>query len=109
MYGHKSTFVELDELVEEQVFFGDFSKVLMKEKDKILIYLKDNSHQFIFDVYYVLDIKNNILSLEQLLEKDYDIYIKNKKLDLRNNINDLIAQVEISKNKMYSSLISRMM
>ena len=34
----------------------------MKEKDKILIYLKDNSHQFISDVYYAPDIKSNILS-----------------------------------------------
>ena len=45
--------------------------------------------------------KSNILSLGQLFEKDYDIHMKNKKLYLRNNTNDLIAQVEMSKNKMF--------
>ena len=34
-------FVEFDELESDHVTFGDASKILVKGKDKILIYLKN--------------------------------------------------------------------
>ena len=66
-------FVDLDESVSDNVSFGDNSKILVKGKCKILIYLKDGRHEFISNVYYVPNMKNNILSLGQLLKKGYDI------------------------------------
>ena len=48
----------------------------------ILIKLKDESHQFIGDVYYIPTMKNNILSLEQLLLKGYEIKMKDRTLTL---------------------------
>ena len=70
-------FVELNESVSGNVSFGDDSTIAVKGRSNILIRLKDGRHQFISNVYYVPNMKSNILSLGQLLEKGYDIHMKN--------------------------------
>ena len=74
----KNMFVELDVSANDQIPFGDSSKIPLKEKDKILIRLKDDSHQLISNVYYAPDMKNNLLSLRQLLEKGSIIYMEDR-------------------------------
>ena len=55
--------MDLDESVSGNISFVDNSKTLVKVKGKILICLKDGRHEFISNVYYVPNMKNNILSL----------------------------------------------
>ena len=43
-----------------------------KGKVKFFIRLNNGDHQCIYDVYYVPRMKNNILSLGKLLDKDYE-------------------------------------
>ena len=45
--------MELDETIRGSVTFTNHSKVVIKGKYIILIKLKDESHQFIGDVYYI--------------------------------------------------------
>ncbi|XP_038889226.1 uncharacterized protein LOC120079116 [Benincasa hispida] len=65
MCGCQSMFVELDESVGGNIIFGDATKISVKGKCKILINLKNMKHEFISNVYYVTDRKNNILTLGQ--------------------------------------------
>ena len=65
--GKRSMFAELDESVRDNVLFGDDSKIPVKGKGNILIRLQDGRHQFISNGYYVPNMKNNILSMRQLL------------------------------------------
>jgi hypothetical protein len=76
MCGDKNKFVKLDDTVKENVTFGDSSKVPIKRKGTILIWLKNKELQFITNVYFVSNMKSNILSLGQLLVKDWHFYEK---------------------------------
>ena len=53
------------------------------------------------DVYYVLDMKNNILSLGQLLEKRYSILMEGKVMILKDKNGRTIAHIEMSQNRMF--------
>jgi hypothetical protein len=63
-----------------------------------LIKLKDGSRQFINDVYYILIMKRNILSSWQLLEKGYEIKMKDHTLTLLYIKEVMIAKVSMTKN-----------
>jgi len=62
MFEDKDKFMELYEAIRGNVTFRDL-KVVIKGKCTIFIKLKDGSHQFIDDVFDVLTVKSNILSL----------------------------------------------
>ena len=78
--------MELDESKSDHVTLGDASKIPVKGKSKSLICLKNIRHQFVLNVYYVPNMKNNILSLSPLLEKGYDIHMKNQSFSIRDNM-----------------------
>ncbi|KAJ4813156.1 polyprotein [Rhynchospora pubera] len=94
-------FTEMQEVVDGHVSFGDASKVKVEGQGKVLIQLKNGSETFITNVYYVPDMKSNILSLGQLLELGYTVVMKDKTLYLRDKNDRLIAQVEMTKNRMF--------
>ncbi|KAL0544538.1 hypothetical protein IC582_019655 [Cucumis melo] len=101
MCGSKSMFVEFDEFVGGDIVFGDATKIPVKGKGKMLINLKNGKHEFIANVYNVPNMKNNILSLGQLLEKGYSILMKDYSLLIRDNHDKIIAKVQMAKNRMF--------
>nr|GEV03304.1 hypothetical protein [Tanacetum cinerariifolium] len=100
MTGEEDLFVEMEQS-KGNVTFGDESKAPVKGKDKILIRAKDGSHQYISDVYNVPNLKSNILSVGQLLEKNYDIHFKDRSAIIKNHEGKLIAKVPMTKNEMF--------
>jgi transposase InsO family protein len=101
MYGQRDLFSDLDETIQGLVTFGDTSKVPFKGKGNIPIKLKNDDHSYIADVYYVPAIKQNLVSIGQLLEKGYTLFMKNCHLTVTDYNGRLIVYVKMSKNRMF--------
>lgn len=56
-------FMELDETLHGHISFGNLSKVEVKGRGNILLKLNNDHHSYITDVFYVSDMKHNLLSI----------------------------------------------
>jgi hypothetical protein len=101
MCGQQDLFGDLDETIQGLVTFGDTLKVPVKGKGNIPIKLKNENHSYIAYVYYVPAIKHNMLSIGQLIEKGYTLYMKNCHLTVKYYNGRLIVYVKMSKNKTF--------
>ncbi|BAT89021.1 hypothetical protein VIGAN_05269000 [Vigna angularis var. angularis] len=63
--------------------FGDDSKVVVKGRGTIRHMQKNGRVGEIRDVYYVPELKSNILSMCQIMEKSNSIFMKNQVLYLK--------------------------
>ncbi|KAL4378842.1 hypothetical protein GQ457_02G039300 [Hibiscus cannabinus] len=102
MCGRKEWFVELDEKVRGRVIFGDDSHAEVKGKGKVMITQKNGEKKYITDVYYVPAMKSNIISLGQLLEKGYEVQMKNRSLSLKNKNGELVVQADMTRNRLFT-------
>ncbi|KAI5418245.1 hypothetical protein KIW84_042753 [Lathyrus oleraceus] len=101
MCGHIHLFKEMRKIEDGNVSFGDASKVKVEGKGTIRYLQKDGLIGSIQDVYYVPNLKTNILSLGQLTKKGYSILMKERILHLKDKLGHLIARVEMERNRMY--------
>ncbi|XP_031280941.1 uncharacterized protein LOC116139403 [Pistacia vera] len=75
MCGDKSALSDLDETFCNAVTFGDNSKVSIIGKGSVRIHSKEKYDQIISNVFFVPNLKTNLLSAGQLQEKRYEIFI----------------------------------
>ena len=101
MCGHKHLFKEMKKIEDGNVSFGDAPKVKVEGKDTICYLQKDGLIRSIEDVYYVPDLKTNILSLGQLTKKGASILMKDRTLHLKDKVGHLISRVEMERKRMY--------
>ncbi|XP_019438895.1 PREDICTED: uncharacterized protein LOC109344586 [Lupinus angustifolius] len=101
MTGHREWFTSLDSSVKTRVKFADDSSINAEGIDKISIKRKDGVVSCITNVLYVPMMKNNIISLGQLLEKDYKMRMDDRVLKIFNNEGRLILKAPLSINKTF--------
>ncbi|XP_004488169.2 uncharacterized protein [Cicer arietinum] len=80
---------------------ADDNTITAEGVGKILIQIRDGKKYFICDVLYVPNMKNNLLSLEQLLEKGYSMNMENEKIKMFDSANRLILKEPLSKNRTF--------
>lgn len=107
MTGDRSYFKSIDESVTGKVRFGDDFRVDIKGKGPILFCLKDGGKKILNDVYYIPDLKSNIISLGQATESGCDIRMKEDYLTLREKDGKLIVTAKRSRNRLYKVTIDR--
>jgi Integrase core domain/GAG-pre-integrase domain len=68
---------------------------------------KNGKLEMVEDAYYIPEIKNNILSVGQLMEKGFKIFMKKKTLHLKDSRGRAIARVEMGENRMFKLNLQR--
>ena len=74
MTGNIAMFSNLDENVKSEVATGTDSKIFVKGKGRLRILARNGEQNFVLEVYYVLGLKCNILSIGQLIKKGYNVF-----------------------------------
>ncbi|XP_076883685.1 uncharacterized protein LOC143532543 [Bidens hawaiensis] len=101
MTGNRSYFLELNENITGRVKFGDGSFVQIKGKGSILFQGKSCDQDLLTEIYYIPELKSNIISLGQATESGCDIRMKHDLLTMYDENGRLLMKVKRSKNRLY--------
>ncbi|XP_047147089.1 uncharacterized protein LOC124819579 [Vigna umbellata] len=101
MCGNENFFYKLTKVEAKFVCFENDSKVAMKGRGIIWHMQKDGRVEEIRDVYYVPELKSNILSMIQIIEKSNSVFMKDHVLYLKDKHGRLATQVKAKKNQLY--------
>ena len=105
MTGDRRYFKSINEAITGKVRFGDDSRIDIKGKGPIIFCTKDRVKKILADVYYIPDLKSNIISLGQATEAGCDIRMKDDYLTLRDKEGKLITRAKRSRNRLYKVTI----
>ncbi|XP_022866554.1 uncharacterized protein LOC111386325 [Olea europaea var. sylvestris] len=83
------------------VSFGNHSQVTVMGKGDIQIKTKNDNIDIISNVFYIPDLRNDVLSMGQLQEKGYTDTIKEGICEIYDPKRGLIAQVKMSQNRLF--------
>ncbi|KAG7594052.1 Integrase catalytic core [Arabidopsis thaliana x Arabidopsis arenosa] len=101
MTGDRRYFDKLDHSVTGKVRFGDDSRIDIKGKGTIAFIDLNGRSRVMTDVYFIPDLKSNIISLGQATESGCDIRLKDGYLTMHDRDGKLLVKAERSKNRLY--------
>ena len=97
----KKKFCDLNTTIQGYVRFGNESRVRIEGKGNIVFQCKNGEQKKLQEVYYILDLCNNIISLGQLSEGGDKIRIKEPFLWVHDATGRLLMKVQRSLNRLY--------
>ena len=100
MNGSKGWFSELDENFRHAIKLGNDTRIVVMGKGSVWLNVNGVTH-VISHVYYVPELKNNLLSIGQLQEKGLSILIQNRKCKVSHPERGQILEIEMKGNKMF--------
>ena len=100
MTGNKQWFTDIDEQYQQSVKLGDNSKMAVVGKGNIRLHVNGIT-QVITNVYYVPELKNNLISIGQLIEKGVSVLIQNGECRCYHSKEGLFLQTKMSTNRMF--------
>lgn len=101
MTGVRSFFSELNENIRGKVKFGDGSYVDINGKGYILFESKTGEQKLLTDLFYILELRSNILSLGQATEQACDVRMKENYLTLRDPNGRLLVKFLRAPNQLH--------
>nr|GEX72333.1 hypothetical protein [Tanacetum cinerariifolium] len=101
MTGDKYKFKNLNEMVQGYVKFGNEIKIIIEGKGSIVFQCKNGEQQKLDEVYCILDLCSNIISLGQLAVGGDEIKIKDPFLWVHDGTGKLLMKVHMSSNRLY--------
>ena len=101
MCGSKPFFSHLNEDFCTTMSFGDHSTVNVMGKGAVQIRTKENNIETISNVFYIPNMKSNLLSVGRLQEKGYVATIKGGACEIYDPQKGLIAHVKMTPNRLF--------
>lgn len=103
--GNKSYFRFINETITRNVRFEDDSRIDIKGKGFMLFISQDGRKKILPDIYFILELKSNIISLEQATESGCDVRMREDYLTLHDKYGNLIVKAPRSQNILYKVLM----
>jgi len=100
MTGDQRYFTSIDNSITGKVRFGDDSRIDIKGKGTISFFDRNGEQRKMSDVYFIPDLKSNIISLGQARESGCDIRMKDDILTMHDQEGKLLVKATRSKNRL---------
>ena len=109
MAGNVNLFSSLDNSVQIDVTFGNNVQVTVLGKGIVGILTQQGESKFIPDVYHVKGLKHNLMSIGQLIQKGYRVYIWDNHCVIKDKCprKQMIAKVPMISNRLFPLRIIR--
>ncbi|XP_013601206.1 PREDICTED: uncharacterized protein LOC106308606 [Brassica oleracea var. oleracea] len=101
MSGNIEYFSLLDEKVTGKVRFGDDSRIDIKGKCSIVFINNEGKKKILANVYYIPELRSNIISLRQAIKSGCDVRMKDNYLTLFDRDGNLLVKAIRSRNRLY--------
>ena len=101
MTGDLRYFSKLDDTISGKVRFGDDSRIDIKGKGTISFTDMNGDSRRMTDVYFIPELKSNIISLGQATEAGCDIRLRGELLTMRDQTGKLLVSAKRSTNRLY--------
>jgi hypothetical protein len=101
MTGTLSALTQLDNSVQGTVKFGDGSTVKIKGMGSVVMQDRNKGHKVLTEVYYIPELKSNIVSLGQLEEKGFKYVEENGRLCVYDQERTLLISAPRVDNRLY--------
>jgi hypothetical protein len=101
MTSRREFFTELDSSVRGSVKFGDASGVEIKGAGSVVFTAASGEHRLLTEVYYILALRNSIISLGQLDENGSRMEVEHGVMRIWDPSRRLLAKVRRSPNRLY--------
>ena len=101
MSANRLFFFEFDEKIKGMVKFGDDSRIEIQGKGSIRFLLKNGDKKVLNNVYFIPDLKSNIISLGQTTEAGCEVHMKDDHLIQYDRNENLVVKTKRSKNRLY--------
>jgi len=101
MTGTRSVLTQLDTSVRGSVKFGDGSRVEIHGMGSVVMQDRQQGHKVLTDVYYIPELKSNIVSLGQLEEKGFMVVLGNGRLRVFDQEQTLLISAPRTGNRLY--------
>lgn len=101
MTGDKRYFRLVDDSITGKVKFGDDSRIDIKGKGSIEFIDRNGEARTMTEVYYIPDLRSNIISLGQATESGCDIRLREDYLTMHDRDGKLLVKASRAKNRLY--------
>ncbi|WZZ26643.1 hypothetical protein YC2023_010044 [Brassica napus] len=101
MTGDQRYFSEIDKHITGKVRFGDDSRIDIKGKGTVSLIDMNGKARKMNDVYFIPDLRSNIISLGQATESGCDIRLRGNHLTMHDQHGKLLVTANRSKNRLY--------